>query len=1261
MSVVLDFEGSIGNLTQGLKQIKSDLSGVNDSYEKIGTTEKNVVSGAAANQDRFSRATQASNAQLKRQQKSIADLDSYLKRLEEGQRKATNPELIRKYNAEIAKTQAAIKLTKGESVGFFAALSTGASVSKAAFSALRGVISSTFAPLIAVGAILEGLRQVVTLVNKFEQSAADLSAITGATGDTLEFLKQKAVEVGLETTISADATLEAYKLIASAKPELLSNAQALADFTNQTILLTEAMGGELPKVATDLTDIMNQFGAPADQAARFVNALAAGSKEGSAEVDQLAASLVVAGSASKAANIGFEESVGVLEAIAEKGVKGAEAGTAFRNVALKLAATDVLPKEALIRLERAGVNIDKLSDKTLSFSDRLKELKPIQNDANALVSVFGLENFAAGQILLSSTERIDALTKAVTDTNVAQEQASVRTATASAQWLRLKNTIQALVQESGGGLSTFLGVIINFVREGLLYFRGVMQELKPVIDTVYNAFSGLFSAIARLLPAQKEAGENVSAFTTVLRLAVIPIKLLVFLLSSIVDTLAAVVNSFANASKSGSFFGRALSFIGKSLFGFVNVLGDIPGFVDGAIGAISVFISEVGKGIGQLGKNIGAVLSEAFDIKNILTNGTGQLFAAVGKLLTNPFEGIGEKARKAFNDGFSKSNARPKALAPTAGEVAPVDPFNPVSDQSFSRADEAAAKLAAKNEAAEKKKAEAAKKAAEAEAKRAKELEKAKIDALIEGKEKQLALEDLRYKDLLEQLQKFGLATDQATAQHEANKFEIKRKFIEETANLESLSGEERLRFIFEQNKAEIAALENSLVAASPTGDLSDGQNKQINFLKKQANDEFLKDLAAFQSEEQQKVQDHEIALLELRRGEFEDQIAFEELKEKAILDIRLKYAQQALALLENTQGAQSDAALALRKTINEIQGDIAEIAKKGADKKFNLYSLIGLDPESDKDAKIIDGINTAARATIDILSEVYARRVETAEQAIEASDKEIDSIQREIDEKEKQLTTEKEQAALGFASRQIEVEQEIDLLKRQQEAEKVEREKAVKEKQKAQKAQAILDTLTQGSSLITAAAQIFQSVAAIPFLGVGIAAGLVAAMIGSFVAAKVKVFSNINKQKARRGMTGKVTGKLHSQGGERFGDHIEVERDEAFGILSREATAKHGDAFEAFVKAANKNDLAGMYKVLPVAGAQLNRGLADKLEASEAQIVQMKTSITAELETSEIRKGNALLKELVTLQKQPKIEYLPDGTKIVKIGSTTKIIKKAK
>jgi TP901 family phage tail tape measure protein len=293
----------------------------------------------------------------------------------------------------------------------------------------------------AITWIKQGIASMIEFNSKFENSVANLSAITGASGADLDFLKRAAIDLSTSGAKSATDYVEAMKLIGSAKPELLSQKEALVDVTKAAKLLSEASGLELPDAATRLTDALNQYGAPAKDAAKYVDALAAASKYGAAEIPQITDALLQFGAVAKSSNINIYESAGAIELLAEKGLKGAEAGTKLRNVFLRMAASEGLPKEAIEALKAAGVNTDILSNKTLSLEERLKEFSKIQNNATALEKVFGEVNYVAGQILLQNIPRYAELTAQVKEQGVANKQAAVNTDTLSNQWERLKNIL----------------------------------------------------------------------------------------------------------------------------------------------------------------------------------------------------------------------------------------------------------------------------------------------------------------------------------------------------------------------------------------------------------------------------------------------------------------------------------------------------------------------------------------------------------------------------------------------------------------------------------------------------------------------------------------------------------------------------------------------------------------------------------------------------------------------------------------------------
>ena len=85
-------------------------------------------------------------------------------------------------------------------------------------------------------------------------------------------------------------------------------------------------------------------------------------------------------------------------------LKGAEAGTALRNIILKLQTT-------------LGVDLS-----NVGLAKALDGLKPKLQDTTYLAKVFGAENIAAAQYLITNAQAVDEMTAAVTGSNVAQEQ-----------------------------------------------------------------------------------------------------------------------------------------------------------------------------------------------------------------------------------------------------------------------------------------------------------------------------------------------------------------------------------------------------------------------------------------------------------------------------------------------------------------------------------------------------------------------------------------------------------------------------------------------------------------------------------------------------------------------------------------------------------------------------------------------------------------------------------------------------------------------
>lgn len=441
--------------------------------------------------------------------RSLAELEKATKELEKELKRTgeTGARFSSTTSADFLKAKNAVTQAKAEILTFNRELRQSAPIAQRV---QEGVTASfkkigvAALGLFAVSSVGDAFSRASKDIREFEKTISELSSITGAAGADLEFLRQKAIELGRTTTVSARDAAEAFKLIASAKPELLENGAALAEVAKQAVILAEASGLELPDAATRLTDALNQFNAPAEEAGRYINILAEGSKLGSAEVPQITEALLKFGAVARTSNISIAESTALIETLAERGLKGAEAGTALRNVLLKISAPDALPKRAQEAFAMLGIDIEKAADKNLSLNERLNVLKPLLNDSSSLVQIFGAENVVAATNVLQNTDRVAELTAALSKDglNTALEQARIATDNLDGDLKRLDNTINAITVSQGGLNQLMRGFIQN------------ADELIQAFDRVFDSrlraterWSAFFSQGEKLLRQNEEANK----------------------------------------------------------------------------------------------------------------------------------------------------------------------------------------------------------------------------------------------------------------------------------------------------------------------------------------------------------------------------------------------------------------------------------------------------------------------------------------------------------------------------------------------------------------------------------------------------------------------------------------------------------------------------------------------------------------------------------------------------------------------------------
>lgn len=260
-------------------------------------------------------------------------------------------------------------------------------------------------------------QKVISTGARFEQKIAEVSAITGATGKNLKFIADESLRLARSTYTSADEVAEGFKLIASAKAELLDFPEKLAAVTEQAIILKNAAGVDLATASETLAKSLNQFGVGAEEAARFTDVLAAGAKFGASEIADTGEALKVSGTAANVAGLSFEETNAAIQALAAGGLKGSIAGRGLAAV--------------LLRAQKAGLNFKKvgLAKGFELIKNAVNKIQDPQKRATAIMKTFGLENVKTIETLILQADKLEDLTEKMHIQGIAAEQANAQNRT----------------------------------------------------------------------------------------------------------------------------------------------------------------------------------------------------------------------------------------------------------------------------------------------------------------------------------------------------------------------------------------------------------------------------------------------------------------------------------------------------------------------------------------------------------------------------------------------------------------------------------------------------------------------------------------------------------------------------------------------------------------------------------------------------------------------------------------------------------------
>lgn len=232
-----------------------------------------------------------------------------------------------------------------------------------------------------------------------------------------------------------------------------------------------------------------------------------------------------------------------------------------------------------------------------------------------------------------------------------------------------------------------------------------------------------------------------------------------------------------------------------------------------------------------------------------------------------------------------------------------------------------------------------------------------------------------------------------------------------------------------------------------------------------------------------------------------------------------------------------------------------------------NIYEVLNLNVDRNQQSALNDFWGN----TKDLFDEIIDSYEKMADAAVKSADKQVEAAQKTLD-------AEIEARNNGYANSVETARKELALAQKNRQA-------ALKEQQRAQRAQIALDSAQQASSLITASANLWKAFGGIPIVGPALAIAAMATMWGSFAYAKVKAVQ-ATKQEYGEGTVELLEGGSHASGNDidlgydkRTRKHRRAEGGEYFAVVNKRNSRKYRNIIPDVINSFNDGTFADKYQ----------------------------------------------------------------------------------
>lgn len=440
----------------------------------------------------------------------------------------------------------------------------------------------------------------------FEAEMSKVSAISGATGDELSSLTDKAKEMGAKTKFSATESAQAMEYMAMAGWKTADMLNGIEGIMN----LAAASGENLATTSDIVTDALTAFGLSAQDSTHFADVLAAASSNANTNVSMMGETFKYVAPVAGALGFSVEDCGVAIGLMANSGIKAGQAGTSLRQMLSRLTKPT---KEVQTAMNTLG----------LSLTDSVGNVKSLDTVMSDLRSGFsGLSKAEQTQIAtsLAGQEAMSGLLAIVNasdeDFNKLKDSIYNADGAAAEMATTMQDNLAGQITILKSGLEGLGISIYESVEVPLKNLASVGVKAISDLNEAYasGGFVGFINEIGNKVPMLKSFTDAIAGFAEKTK-GMSTDELMN--LGKLTGVLVGAVPAFSLIGKSAGTFSDILGGLGDVTGGAITAIGKFPDGLKNAKGAIT--------GFGGSLKNLGSSIVGPFQVL------TPKLNSVIGK------------------------------------------------------------------------------------------------------------------------------------------------------------------------------------------------------------------------------------------------------------------------------------------------------------------------------------------------------------------------------------------------------------------------------------------------------------------------------------------------------------------------------------------------------------------------------------------------------------------------------------------------------